>query len=265
MENSIFITRARHAWPEPGGFALNRPYGLKEYTFLRFHGSVKLLVDGQLVTTAPGSCIFYGTDTPQWFQSPEPLTHDWMHMTGDVARSLENAGLRLNTLYTLGNGQFVTAILREIEFELLANPGENSQLLQLKYQELLIKLARAVNREIPDSEIKPTVKAQMRQVRSHIFSRLDHNWTVQEMAELAYISASRFHTVYRTVFGISPMDDLIHARIDMAKNRLCNSDESVGALASELGYRNVTHFCRQFKKITGVTPLEFRKYQAGGF
>lgn len=262
MEHSVFITRARHAWPEPGGFAINRPYGLKEYTFLRFHGSVTIQVDGKLITTAPGSCIFYGTDTPQWFQSPEPLTHDWMHMTGAVPESLEKAGLRLNTLYTPGNSQFVTAILREIEFELLGNPGENTDLLHLKYQELLIKLARAVNREIPDSEIKPTVKVQMRQVRSYIFARLDHNWTVQEMAELAFISASRFHTVYRTVFGISPMDDLIHARIDMAKNRLCNSDESVGTLASELGYRNVTHFCRQFKSITGSTPLEFRKNQA---
>ena len=263
LENNIFITRARHAWPEPGGFAINRPYGLKEYTFLRFHGSVKLLVNGELVTTTPGSCIFYGVDTPQWFQSPEPLTHDWMHMTGDVGKSLEMAGLQLNTLYSLGNSQFVTAILREIEFELLSNPGENTPLVQLKYQELLIKLARAVGRELPEGEIKPTVKTQMRQVRSHIFARLDQNWTVQEMAELAFISASRFHTVYRTVFGISPMDDLIHARIDMAKNRLCNSDETVANLAMELGYRNVTHFCRQFKKITGLTPLEFRKKQYG--
>ena len=134
--------------------------------------------------------------------------------------------------------------------------------VQLKYQELLIKLARAVNREIPDSEIKPTVKAQMRQVRSHIFARLDHNWTVQEMAALAYISASRFHTVYRTVFGISPMDDLIHARIDTARNRLADTDEPVQNLSEQLGYRNVTHFCRQFKRITGSTPLEFRKNQA---
>ena len=82
------------------------------------------------------------------------------------------------------------------------------------------------------------------------------------MAELAYVSPSRFHTVYRAAFGISPMDDLIHARIDTAKNRLCNSNESVNRLALELGYKNVTHFCRQFKKITGMTPVEFRKTQA---
>ena len=263
MKSSVFITRARHAWPEPKGFAINRPHGLKEYTFLRFHGSVTILVRGTLVTTVPGSCIFYGADTPQWFQSSQPLTHDWMHMTGDVFGSLAEVGLEPDTLYTPNNGQFVTAILREIEFELLSNPGINTPLTELKYRELLIKLARAVSRETPDSDIKPSVKAQMRQARSHIFARLEYNWTVQEMAELAYISVSRFHTVYRSVFGISPMDDLIHARIDMAKNRLCNSEESVNGLAAELGYRNVTHFCRQFKKITGLTPLEFRKTQSG--
>ena len=61
------------------------------------------------------------------------------------------------------------------------------------------------------------------------------------------------------------MDDLIHARIDTAKNRLCNSDESIHQLAADLGYRNVTHFCRQFKKITGLTPMEFRKTQEGRY
>jgi len=263
MQESVMITRARHAWPEPNGFAINRPRGIKEYTFLRFHGSVRILVKGELITTAPGACIFYDVDTPQWFQSPEPLTHDWMHMTGAVPQSLEAVGLETDRLYYPANGQFVTAILREIEFELLSAFVEKNPLVDLKYRELLLKLARAVRSESADAGIKPTVKAQMRQVRSHIFSRMDHSWTVQEMAELAYISASRFHTVYRTVFGISPMDDLIHARIDTAKNRLCNSNESIHQLATDLGYRNVTHFCRQFKKITGLTPMEFRKTQEG--
>lgn len=262
MDSGVVITRARHGWPEEKGFVINRPKGLREYTFLRFHNGVRLLVGGEIVNAPPGSCIFYDLDTPQWFQSLVPLTHDWMHMTGAVPESLSAVGLETDKLYLPGNGQFVTAILREIEFELLANPQENSPLARLKYQELLLKLAREVNRETTEGPLKPAVKANLRSARSQIFSHLDRNWTVREMAELAFVSASRFHTLYRTAFGISPMDDLIHARIDTAKNRLCNSDESVANLSAALGYRNVTHFCRQFKKITGLTPMEFRKTQA---
>jgi AraC-like DNA-binding protein len=78
------------------------------------------------------------------------------------------------------------------------------------------------------------------------------------MASLAYLSPSRFHALYRAVFGISPMDDLIHARIDTAKNRLSDTEETVQNLSEQLGYRNVTHFCRQFKQLTGMTPVQFR-------
>ena len=179
-----------------------------------------------------------------------------------MEETLQNVGLKTDTVYVPANGQFVTAILREMEFEILANPEKNTELTMLKYRELLIKLSRAVYVETVDSQLKPAVKSHLRQVRSRIFSKLGYDWSVKEMAELAYMSTSRFHTVYRAAFGISPMDDLIHARIDTAKNRLCNSNESVNGLAAELGYKNVTHFCRQFKKFTGMTPMEFRKTQA---
>lgn len=260
MENSVVITRARHAWPEDKGFTIHRPRGIREYTFLHFHGSVRLLMDGEIITTPPGACIFYSMDTAQWFQSPGPLVHDWMHMVGAVPESLAAVGLEPDRLYVPGSGQFVTAILREIEFELLTHTDHNP-LPELKYRELLIKLAREVRRSSAEGPLKSGVKNQLRQVRTRIFSQLDKSWTVKEMAELAYLSPSRFHTLYRTAFGISPMDDLIRARIDTAKNRLCNSDETVALLANHLGYRNVTHFCRQFKSLTGLTPMEFRRSQ----
>ena len=143
MEETVTVTRARHAWPEARGFTIHRPRGIREYTFLRFHGSVKLLLDERIIDTPPGACIFFSTDTPQWFQSPEPLVHDWMHMVGAVPESLAAVGLEPNRLYVPGNGQFVTAILREIEFELLSR-HEANPLPELKYRELLIKLAREI-------------------------------------------------------------------------------------------------------------------------
>lgn len=260
MNQAVTITRARHAWPEARGFTIHRPRGIREYTFLRFHGSVELLLDGQVITTPPGACIFFSMDTPQWFRSPEPLVHDWMHMVGPVPESLTAVGLEPDKLYVPGNGQFVTAILREIEFELLTqeDPGP---LPELKYRELLLKLAREIHRGSTEEPLRSEIKLRLRQVRSRIFSQLDKSWTVKEMAELACLSPSRFHSLYRSAFGISPVDDLIRARIDTAKNRLSNTNETVSHLADQLGYRNVTHFCRQFKSLTGLTPMEYRKTQ----
>ena len=260
MQQTVTVTRARHAWPEARGFTIHRPRGIREYTFLRFHGSVKLLLDGRIIDTPPGACIFFSMDTPQWFQSPEPLVHDWMHMVGAVPESLAAVGLEPDRLYIPGNGQFVTAILREIEFEILSD-RDSDPLVELKYRELLIKLAREIRRGTAEEPLRPEIKTRLRQVRGSIFSRLDHPWTVKDMAELAYLSPSRFHTLYRAAFGIPPVEDLIRARIDTAKTRLSTSDESVIHLSEQLGYRNVTHFCRQFKSLTGLTPMDYRNAQ----
>lgn len=258
MENMIHITRARHAWPEKAGFIIDRPKGLPEYTFLHFHNSVEILVDGEVVVTPPGAVIFFAADTPQWFRSPDPLLHDWMHMTGDMDTLLREVGLVPDRLYFPGNSRFITPILRQIELEVLTDQPHRLELAELKLRELLILLRRSCmgqeSAERPDSA---AVK-RLRQVRSAVFSQMEKSWTVAAMASLAYVSPSRFHALYRAVFGISPMDDLIRARIDTAKNRLTDTDESVQVLSEQLGYRNVTHFCRQFKALTGLTPSRFR-------
>ena len=259
MENTVFITSARHAWPEKDGFTINRPRGLKQYTFLHFWGSVELLVDGKVVTTQPDSCILYDTNTPQWFRSIGPLRHDWIHMTGDISGCLEAAGLKLDTVYVPGNGKFITAITREIEQEVLNRRQESGILTELKLRELLLKIARGSRAPADAQLLREGLVAQLRQVRMQVFSELEKPWTVADMAQLAWLSPSRFHTVYRQLFAISPMDDLIRARIDTAKNRLLSGQESVQSLAEALGYRNVTHFCRQFKQLTGLRPGKFRE------
>ena len=53
------------------------------------------------------------------------------------------------------------------------------------------------------------------------------------------------------------MNDLIQARIDAAKSALVGSDISVARLAERLGYANVTHFSRQYRQKTGVSPRAY--------
>lgn len=258
MENTVRITRARHAWPEKAGFIIERPKGLTEYTFLHFLNSVEILVNGEVVTTPPGAVIFYAPDTPQWFHSPDPLIHDWMHMTGDPDALLREVGLMPDKLYFPGNSRFITPILRQLELEVLTQQPHREELANLKFRELLILLSRSCMGQESGEKPDGAAVSRLRKVRSAAFSQLDRPWTVAQMAALAFLSPSRFHALYRAVFGISPMDDLIRARIDTAKNRLTDTDESVQALSERLGYRNVTHFCRQFKSLTGLTPTQFR-------
>ena len=52
-------------------------------------------------------------------------------------------------------------------------------------------------------------------------------------------------------------------KLEMAKQMLLNSKESVAKIAEELGYSNTQNFIRFFSKYVGTTPGKFRKVNSG--
>ena len=79
------------------------------------------------------------------------------------------------------------------------------------------------------------------------------------MAKKAGFSQSRFYAVYKALFGVSPVNDLINVRLNKGKSYLTMTKKSVEEISELLGYDNTTHFIRQFKDRVGVSPTKFRK------
>lgn len=79
------------------------------------------------------------------------------------------------------------------------------------------------------------------------------------MANEVMLSPAYFQILYKQAFGVTCMTDVIHTKIQTAKKLLTSTDMLVSEIADELGYNQVYHFIRQFKKITGITPGAFRK------
>jgi AraC-like DNA-binding protein len=57
---------------------------------------------------------------------------------------------------------------------------------------------------------------------------------------------------------------LEEVRIEYAQSMLANLDAPVSAVSDSLGYRHGTHFSRAFKRVTGVTPREYRRNAGRG-
>ncbi len=249
------ITNARHAWPERAGFHLERKNGYPDYTFLHFFGSVELLVGGERVVTRPHACILYAPGMPQWFYSRQPLTHDWIHFTDDPA--VVPPGLECGRLYYPGSAGFLTELTRDIEFEFLSELPDGRRLMADKLDELLIRLGRSAAGTARPA-VDDDVGERFRLLRGTVFSNLQSHWTVEQMASAVGLSKSRFFALYKGIYGNAPMDDLIRARVDSAKNALLFTNCSLAEIAEKLGYRNLTHFMRQFKALTGQTPGQYR-------
>lgn len=252
------ITSVRHAWSEPAGFEIDRKQGLEVYTFLHFYDSVQLLVNGKIIITRPHACILYAPDTPQYFTSSTPILHDWFHFS--TQQPLPE-GVHCDTVYYPANHSFVTNIVSELESEFTTQKAFRDTIIDLKISELLIKVTRSnLDTRTP---LNRWTRESLQKLHLEMFMHLEKHWTVSEMASRLYLGASHFYNAYRTLYGCSPHEDLINARIRAAANALTYSDESIAAIAEELGYNNVSHFSRQFHAQIGMSPSAYRKKHTG--
>lgn len=59
--------------------------------------------------------------------------------------------------------------------------------------------------------------------------------------------------------GITLERYFITQRIERVKELIVYEDLSLSRITDELNFSSVSHLCQQFKKVTGITPAEFRK------
>lgn len=115
-----------------------------------------------------------------------------------------------------------------------------------------------IKESVKDSSISEQQRALI-DLRYEIQLHPYYQWTVNDMAKRLHVSSGYLQNIYKKQFGVSCMQDVVDKRIDFAKNHLVNTNCTAQKIAQLCGYQNVEHFCRQFKTVTGMSPLSFRK------
>lgn len=114
------------------------------------------------------------------------------------------------------------------------------------------KLHRTADKGMGSSYEKMSV------VRAKIYNDPAYNWTIEGLAHEMNMSRSSFQHSYKKLFGVTPMNDVINARTERAGYLLASTEHSVSRIAQMCGYSSDIHFVRQFRKVTGERPTEYR-------
>jgi AraC-like DNA-binding protein len=85
------------------------------------------------------------------------------------------------------------------------------------------------------------------------------NMSISELAEEVNMSLANFSQKFKLITNQSPKAYLTKHKLYQSKRYL--NDLSVTDTALELGYENISHFIRLFKKEFGVTPKQFKLAQ----
>lgn len=142
--------------------------------------------------------------------------------------------------------------LGEVE---LAEPASTSQLKNLEEGLAVIGF-----------EILNDSKSQLVEKIKNVIVSLIHRGDDDLNLKLSALLEERLHkdyhyltTLFSSVEGVTIEKYAILQRIERVKELLVYNQNSVGEIADALNYSSVQHLSQQFKKVTGLTPSQFRE------
>ena len=259
----LAVTELGVLWVRQLGYKVDRPHGLGQYLLLRFYTPMLVHTTAGLVYGEPGDCLLYEPAFPQWFTGRGVgYIDDWMHIKGPAMPALvRRYQVPVNTLFRPRELDFFSPALEAINRELYRRELFWEHSVRMLVENLLMRLGRLVN-EQESADLGPADLARagvLRSVRMQVHERLKERWTVASMAELAHVSASRFAVLYKRLFGVSPVEDLIDARLARARALLTNAGLSVGEVAAQTGFTSLCYFSRLFHRRVGLTPRDYHR------
>jgi AraC-like DNA-binding protein len=159
----------------------------------------------------------------------------------------------------------IITLLNRIVAEQAEEQFGSEFLVNLLILELFVMISRVLKLEWERSitEDGPKQKELVYLAKEYILNHYERDIGLKDICGYVFLSPSYFARIFKKETGQSPISFLIHTRIERAKELLAESEDKASDIALSVGFSNQQRFNETFKKLTGMTPLEYRKKATG--
>lgn len=116
-----------------------------------------------------------------------------------------------------------------------------------------------IYKSVPQQKSENSEQKYVAEIKKYIQSNYLTQIKISDIADRLNINRSHLYRIFKAETGMSVEDYIINIRITQAKFLLTDTLLPVAQISSLVGYKNYTTFYKMFKRITGTTPLEYRK------
>lgn len=95
-------------------------------------------------------------------------------------------------------------------------------------------------------------------VVDHIIKNYEENLSVTKAADMAGMTPVTFGRNFQAVTGHSFVEFVNRIRVGQACSMLYATDDTITTVCHQVGFKNIANFNRQFLKVKGVTPSQYR-------
>jgi len=191
----------------------------------------------------------------------QQLKYKMLYVHPDEFRPLFSAlGYQKNSVLRLNQPMVDNPILRHkiLRFSSIIQEPNYSK---VEFESGLFQIAQSLvamsgNLDLGTQTSKRADKLLLR-ARDYILASLEHNISIDDIAQVATMSKFHFIRQFRQQFGITPHQYVLSCRVNLAR-RMLESGKSLNQAAFEAGFADDSHLNRHFKRIYGVTPKRFQ-------
>lgn len=256
----MYITYIGHNHIHDLDFRIDRPSGSGDYLALLIKSHGIFTIKGKDIIVKPNTFFLYKEGTPQFYRADkEPFSNDWFHFKLektelDYFKDLNipfERPIPLNSIYQL------SLIIKNMAHEKYSNSIHSGKIIKNYMDIFFIEISRLISSNEVISNL-PHYE-EMSLLRSKIYTKPYEHWSICGLAHQISLSPSHFQRLYKKLFGVTCIQDVINSRIESSKCYLTETSFSVKYISEILGYENYEHFIRQFESRLNCSPSEYRK------
>ncbi|MDD2707454.1 MAG: AraC family transcriptional regulator [Verrucomicrobiae bacterium] len=147
----------------------------------------------------------------------------------------------------------ITELWREFDCRPLGHVTRINHLLD----EILLLTARRCQSMSGSAHAAPR---QLQNLLAEIPKDLRRAWRVPELCRITGLKPTTLTGHFKRLVGMSPLNHLINLRVEAAKRLLRETTWPLTRIALETGFSSSQHFSAKFRKYTGRSPKDYRKF-----
>ncbi|WP_286786305.1 MULTISPECIES: GlxA family transcriptional regulator [Pseudomonas] len=193
------------------------------------------------------------------------VTTHW-HYLERLARRFPRARVETDKIFIADGGLLSSGgVTAGIDLALSILTDDHGKKLALDVAKVLLVVMKRQGGQAQFSPLLPEAlpnSSPVALVQQYVIEHIHEPFSVERMAGLANMGARNFARVFAREVNMTPMEFVLSARIDCARNLLETSDLPLKTVAFRSGFGSTRHMRCLFNERLGLTPVQYR-YQFG--